>query len=129
LPTSATLSGAQRRSLLFVEPILRCSMSPVKPTRQSERRPKHGAVEYHLLYTSAMYIIAIAWIYVTLLMAVTETNITAGILTFVLYGLAPLALLLWLLGTPARRRRLRRDAQQPDHVVREDDGADPGADQ
>ncbi len=76
-----------------------------------------------------MYIIAIAWIYVTLLMAVTETNITAGILTFVLYGLAPLALLLWLLGTPARRRRLRRDAQQPDHVVREDDGADPGADQ
>ncbi len=76
-----------------------------------------------------MYIIAIAWIYVTLLMAVTETNITAGILTFVLYGLAPLALLLWLLGTPARRRRLRRDTQEPDHVVRQGDGADPGADQ
>lgn len=65
-----------------------------------------------------MYIIAIAWIYVTLLMALTEPNVTAGILTFALYGLAPLSLLLWLLGTPARRRRLKReagrDAQPPD---------------
>lgn len=52
-----------------------------------------------------MYIIAIAWLYVTVLMALTETNITAGILTFLLYGLFPLALLLWLLGTPERRRR------------------------
>jgi membrane protein implicated in regulation of membrane protease activity len=59
-----------------------------------------------------MYIVAIAWIYVTLLMALTESNITAGILTFALYGLAPLALLLWLLGTPARRRRLKREADQ-----------------
>ena len=56
-----------------------------------------------------MYIVAIGWIYVTLLMAVTETNITAGILTFLLYGLAPLALLLWLAGFPARRRRRTRD--------------------
>lgn len=54
-----------------------------------------------------MYIVAIAWIYVTLLMALAETNVTAGILTFTLYGLLPLALLLWLFGTPIRRRRLR----------------------
>lgn len=62
-----------------------------------------------------MYIVAIGWIYVTLLMALTENNITAGILTFVLYGLAPLALLLWLLGTPARRRakRLARHEEDP----------------
>lgn len=61
-----------------------------------------------------MYIIAIAWIYVTLLMAVTETNVTAGILTFTLYGLLPLALLLWLFGTPIRRRRKReRTDEQP----------------
>jgi hypothetical protein len=74
------------------------------------------------------YIIAIAWLYVTVLMAVTETNVTAGILTFVLYGLAPLALLLWLLGTPARRRRLRK-AETLDHLVRDGDGGDTGADQ
>lgn len=52
-----------------------------------------------------MYVIAIAWLYVTVLMAATEPNLTAGVLTFALYGLAPLALLLWLFGTPQRRRQ------------------------
>ena len=51
-----------------------------------------------------MYVIAIGWLYVTLLMAATEPSLTAGVLTFVFYGAAPLALLLWLLGTPQRKR-------------------------
>ena len=61
-----------------------------------------------------MYIVAIAWIYVTLLMALTEPNITAGVLTFSVYGLAPLALFLYIFGTPqrARRRAAERLAQQ-----------------
>lgn len=50
-----------------------------------------------------MYIIAIAWLYVTVLMAATEKTITAGILTFIFYGLLPCALLLWLLGVKHRR--------------------------
>lgn len=54
-----------------------------------------------------MYVIAIAWLYVTVLMAATEPNLTAGVLTFVCYGLLPLALLLWLFGTPQRRRQTR----------------------
>ncbi len=54
-----------------------------------------------------MYSIAIAWLYVTILMAATETSLVAGILTFLFYGLAPLALFLWLFGTPQRRRRQR----------------------
>lgn len=64
-----------------------------------------------------MYIVAIAWLYVVLMMALTETSVVAGLATFVLYGLAPLSLLLWLLGTPQRRRaaRLReRSAPDPD---------------
>lgn len=52
-----------------------------------------------------MYIIAIGWLYVTLLMALTEGSVVAGVLSFVFYGLAPTALLMWLLGTTARRRR------------------------
>lgn len=52
-----------------------------------------------------MYIIAIGWLYVTVLMALTETSIIAGILTLLFYGLLPIALLLWLFGGPARRRR------------------------
>jgi hypothetical protein len=75
-----------------------------------------------------MYVIAIAWIYVTLLMALTETNVTAGILTFVLYGLVPLALLLWLMGTPARRHR-SRNAERLDEMMGKGDGSDAGADQ
>src|SRR5690606_9867435 len=58
-----------------------------------------------------VYIIAIAWIYVTLLMALTEQSFVAGLATFLFYGLFPLTLLLWLLGTPQRRRRRRREAE------------------
>ena len=81
-----------------------------------------------------MYIVAIGWIYVTLLMALTEPNITAGILTFGFYGLAPLALLLWLFGTPQRRRnrlsRASRSAHQPvDQMVGKPDGRDAGTDE
>jgi membrane protein implicated in regulation of membrane protease activity len=76
-----------------------------------------------------MYIVAIAWIYVTLLMALTETNVTAGILTFSLYGMLPLALLLWLFGAPMRRRKLRGDAEHLDQTVGKGDQADADADQ
>lgn len=60
-----------------------------------------------------MYIVAIAWIYVVLMMALTETSVVAGIATFALYGLAPLALFLWLVGTPQRRRN-KRSVGDPD---------------
>ena len=75
-----------------------------------------------------MYVIAIGWLYVTLLMAATEANLVAGVLSFLLYGAAPLALFLWLFGTPQRRRqRLSREAV--DDVVGKDDGADARRDQ
>lgn len=60
-----------------------------------------------------MYIVAIAWLYVVLMMALTENSVVAGVATFALYGLAPLALFLWLVGTPQRRRN-RRSAGEPD---------------
>ena len=56
-----------------------------------------------------MYIIAIGWLYVTTLMAFAEANIVAGVLTFFFYGLFPVGLLLWLLGTPARRQTKARN--------------------
>jgi hypothetical protein len=62
-----------------------------------------------------MYIVAIAWLYVTLLMAATESSLVAGILTFVFYGLAPLALLLWLFGTPQRRRSKAQQVEVRDN--------------
>jgi len=59
-----------------------------------------------------MYIVIIAWLYVTLMMAVAEaTNSTGTVLgaifTFLLYGVLPLALVVYLLNTPARRRALK----------------------
>lgn len=80
-----------------------------------------------------MYIIAIGWIYVTLLMAATEPNLVAGILTFVFYGLAPLALFLWLFGTPQRRRRIallaRAEAEKNGPAGTSESVADEGVDQ
>lgn len=61
----------------------------------------------------AVYIVAIAWLYVVLMMALTETSVVAGIATFAFYGLAPLALFLWLVGTPQRRRN-RQSAGDPE---------------
>ena len=66
-----------------------------------------------------MYIIAIAWLYVTFLMAATEHSVTAGILTFFFYGLMPCGLLLWILGTPQRKRKkalLEEELSQPDRT-------------
>ena len=59
-----------------------------------------------------MYIVAIAWLYVAILMAVAEAThstgtLLGGIITFVLYGLLPLALVLYVMGTPARRRAIK----------------------
>lgn len=60
-----------------------------------------------------MYIIAIAWFYVTMMMAITEPNLTAGCLTLLFYGLLPCGLFLWLVGTPQRKRnKLREVAEQ-----------------
>jgi len=62
-----------------------------------------------------MYIIAIGWLYIIVLMAATEKSLVAGVLTLVFYGLAPLALFLWVFGSPGRRRAeaRKRLPQQP----------------
>jgi mannose/fructose/N-acetylgalactosamine-specific phosphotransferase system component IID len=59
-----------------------------------------------------MYLVAIAWIYVVLMMAVAEAlssqgTVLGAVFTFVLYGLLPLAIVLYILGTPGRRRARR----------------------
>ncbi len=60
-----------------------------------------------------MYLIAIAWAYVALMMAAAEALSPQGTLlgaaiTLLLYGVMPLGLLLYILGTPGRRRRAAR---------------------
>ena len=57
-----------------------------------------------------MLIIAIAWIYVVGLMALTETSIVAGIMTFFFYCVLPLAILFYLTGSRRRARKRARAA-------------------
>lgn len=59
-----------------------------------------------------MYLVAIAWIYVVLMMAVAEATSSNGtvlgaVFTFLLYGALPLSIVMYVMATP-RRRRMRR---------------------
>ena len=59
-----------------------------------------------------MYIIPIAWLYVAVMMAVAEATNSNGtflgaIVTFVLYGLLPVGLILYFMGAPGRKRKIR----------------------
>ena len=52
-----------------------------------------------------MHIAAVGWIYVTLMMAITEETVVAGIMTFFLYGVLPTLIIVYVAGSPQRRRR------------------------
>ncbi len=59
-----------------------------------------------------MYLIAIGWLYVVLMMAVAEAlssqgTVLGALFTVLLYGLLPLAIVLYIGGTPARKRARR----------------------
>jgi membrane protein implicated in regulation of membrane protease activity len=52
-------------------------------------------------------IVAMGWSYVVVLMAAAQDGWLAALGTLVFYGLLPLAVVLYLLGAPARAKRLR----------------------
>lgn len=52
-----------------------------------------------------VHIAAVGWIYVTLMMAITEETVVAGIMTFFLYGVLPTLIIVYVAGSPQRRRR------------------------
>lgn len=59
-----------------------------------------------------MYLIVIVWTYVTLMMAVAEATSPIGtvlgaVITFVLYGVLPMGILVYILGTPSRKRAIK----------------------
>ena len=56
-----------------------------------------------------LYLVAIGWMYVVLMMSMAEAlapngSLLGALITFLFYGALPLALVLYLLGTPARRQ-------------------------
>jgi predicted membrane channel-forming protein YqfA (hemolysin III family) len=72
-----------------------------------------------------MHLVTMAWLYVVLMMALAEATSKQGtvlgaIVTLVLYGLLPLGIVLYVMGTPGRKRAQTRALAARDetpHVV------------
>ncbi len=77
-----------------------------------------------------MWIVAIAWMYVATMMAIAEGTSPQGTwlgasITFVLYGLAPMSLVMYLLGAPMRRKAIRAREQAERDAARQSVSAAP----
>jgi hypothetical protein len=76
-----------------------------------------------------MYIVPIAWIYVALMMAVAEATSSQGtfigaVFTFLLYGVLPVSILIYLMGTPLRRKqRLQQEAAVSADSIKPDESS------
>lgn len=74
-------------------------------------------------------LVAVGWMYVAVMMAVVEATSSTGtvlgaLFTFALYGVLPLAIVLYLLTAPTRRRA-RLAVQQADHQAAHQAAATP----
>ena len=77
-----------------------------------------------------MYLIVIAWIYVVLMMSVAEATHSNGtllgaLMTFVLYGVGPVALVVYLMGAPARSKAIKK--REAEARSQQADAASPNA--
>ncbi|MBQ0918986.1 MAG: hypothetical protein Q7U09_10135 [Hydrogenophaga sp.] len=84
---------------------------------------------------NVVYLVVIGWLYVVLMMAVAEASNTTGtvlgaIVTFFLYGLIPIALVVYLMRTPQRRKEIkaREAAEDLAHKLRATENAVPASD-
>ena len=78
-----------------------------------------------------MYLVPIAWLYVTVMMAVVEANSPNGtllgaLITFLLYGAGPIALVIYVMGTPARRRAIKAREAAEQALAQTSDQPDAG---
>ncbi len=72
-----------------------------------------------------MYIVAIGWAYVILMMAITASSIGKALAVLFFLGILPLALFIYVADGPRRRRRSMALA---DKVARQSDGRDTQSD-
>lgn len=78
-----------------------------------------------------MYIVFIGWMYVALMMAVAEATSTDGtvlgaIFTFLLYGVGPVSLVVYIMATPARKRAIKAREQAESEAQRAAASGQPG---
>jgi mannose/fructose/N-acetylgalactosamine-specific phosphotransferase system component IID len=74
-----------------------------------------------------MYIVPIGWLYVALMMSVAEAtntngSVLGGILTFILYGILPTSIMVYLMRTPHRKKaRLALEQTQAQAAALQED--------
>lgn len=78
-----------------------------------------------------MYVVAVAWLYVVGMMAVAEALSSQGsmlgaLITLVMYGLLPLSIVLYVMGT-GTRRRARQAAEAAASAALSPDGSSHSA--
>jgi Flp pilus assembly protein TadB len=71
-----------------------------------------------------MYIVAIGWAYVILMVAITASSIGKAVAILLFLGVLPLALFVYAFGRPKRRRSVAF----PDEVTGQRDGSDSQSD-
>jgi len=59
-----------------------------------------------------MYIVAIGWLYVVVLMAFSAHSFASGLMTFLVYGALPVGVLILISGSKRRHRRRRQAIEQ-----------------
>jgi hypothetical protein len=81
-----------------------------------------------------MYLVVIAWVYVVLMVAVAEAassngSLLGAVLTFLMWGLLPLTVVVYLMRSPARRRARRAaEAAEAASALAPDRGDHPAGD-
>jgi hypothetical protein len=70
-----------------------------------------------------MYLVAIAWLYIAVMMAAAEAthptgSVLGALFTFLLYGVLPVAIVVYIMGAPKRRKviKAREAAAQETYV-------------
>jgi hypothetical protein len=71
-----------------------------------------------------MYVIAIGWLYVIVLMALTAGSVVSGLAILFFFGVLPVGLVLWLNGTRRASRVGKKVLGQPDRADSERDERD-----
>jgi len=81
-----------------------------------------------------MYIVAIGWMYVVVMMAVAEAispqgTVLGAAITLVFYGLLPVSIIVYIMGTPGRKRaRLKAEAEAEASAAPPDGSGEPASD-